>query len=154
LAFDYLAPSAWASIGAIAAKLDETSTTVSRQGERLDDYKEEVKTTVDHQVILGREDFYKQLEDFKLAFIQATRGLGGRLDNVKLRMVGMSNTTTHQTIPKRNQRAQPHPVNNANAGPTNPNQQERIVIGDDHNAADLIGLVETRVDDMERKLSG
>jgi hypothetical protein len=71
LAFDYLAPSSWASIGAIPAKTDGIWKMVTTQGERLDTYKSEVASSADTQVKLGHEDFYKRLEDFKLAFIQA-----------------------------------------------------------------------------------
>jgi hypothetical protein len=84
LAFDYLAPSAWASIGAMAAKIDETWKALTTQGGRLDSYKAKISTKVDLQVKLGREDFYRRLEDFKAAFIQSSRALAGRLDNVEL----------------------------------------------------------------------
>jgi hypothetical protein len=57
LRFDYLAPSAWASIGALAAKKDVICKTVSMQGGRLDSYKDKVKMTVDQQVELGLKDF-------------------------------------------------------------------------------------------------
>jgi hypothetical protein len=70
LAFDYLTPSAWASIGVMAIKLDEICKKVTTQDGRLDNYKEEIKMSVDHQVKLGQEDFYWRLEDFKIAFIQ------------------------------------------------------------------------------------
>jgi hypothetical protein len=97
LAFEYLAPSAWASIGAIAAKLDGFGAKVVDQGKILYTYKEEVKTLVNHQVKLGREDFYKRLQDFKEAFIQATRGLGGRLNNVDVRLIGLCNNPVPQS---------------------------------------------------------
>jgi hypothetical protein len=66
----------------------------------LDTYKEEVKTLVDHQVKLGKEDFYKRLEDFKEAFIHTTRGLaGGRLNNVELWMIGLCDNAI-QPVPQ------------------------------------------------------
>jgi hypothetical protein len=89
LAFDYLAPSTWASIGAMAEKLDEVSKSSAIQNQRLDTYQGEVKTYVQREVKSSGEDFYHKLNDFKLAFIQATRGLGGRLDSVQLSMLGL-----------------------------------------------------------------
>jgi hypothetical protein len=69
LAFDCLAPSTWASIGAMDEKLDEVSKSLVIQNQRLDTYKGEVKTSVQHQVKSSGEDFYHKLNDFKLAFI-------------------------------------------------------------------------------------
>jgi hypothetical protein len=89
LAFDYLAPSTWASIGAMAEKLDEVSKALALQNRRLETYKGDVKTSVQRQVKSSGEDFFLKLNDFKMAFIQATRGLGGRLDNVELSMIGL-----------------------------------------------------------------
>jgi hypothetical protein len=149
LAFDYLAPSAWASIGAIAAKLDGIWTTVTVQGTRLDSFKSEVTTSVEAQVKLGREDFYKQLEDFKFAFIQALRGLGGRLDNVELRMIGMCDNQP-QAPPAPKVSYQQQRVNDSNLQPT---YRETIVINDD-DPMEVVSRVETRVDNMERKLQG
>jgi hypothetical protein len=142
LAFDYLAPSAWASIGAIAAKLDSACKTIAAQGSRLDDYKEEVKVSVDCQVKSGGEDFYKRLDKFKTAFIQATRGLGNRLDNVELQVIGLADTPTAPI--------QAQPAVNADRAPR---RQETVVIGD-NTAIEIATRVETRVDDMERKLRG
>jgi hypothetical protein len=72
LAFDYLAPSMWASIGAMTEKLDKLEKSPSVQSVRLDTYKGEVKAFVQRQVKASGEDFYAKLHDFKLAFIQAT----------------------------------------------------------------------------------
>jgi hypothetical protein len=75
LSFDYLAPSAWASIGAMAEKLDEIDKSLKTQSARLDFYKKEISSSVDNQVRESRDDFYGKLNSFKMAFISATRGL-------------------------------------------------------------------------------
>jgi hypothetical protein len=98
LTFNYLAPSAWASISAMAAKLDKICQQVSTQGQRLDNYKQEIKMSVDHQVKLGQEDFYQRLEDFKIVVMQGTRCLGSRLDNVELCMIGLCNNNTPPAV--------------------------------------------------------
>jgi hypothetical protein len=126
LAFDYLAPSAWASIGSIAAKIDEVWKTMTLQGKRLDTYKSEIISSVDTQVKAGSEDFYKRLEEFKLAFIQALRGLGRRMDNLELRMIGNGNTLQPASSPQVNYQYQ-----SANPPPVQPARRETIVIGDD-----------------------
>jgi hypothetical protein len=56
LAFDYLAPLAWASIGAMAPKIDGTWKSLTTQGGHLDSYKTKISTRVDLQVKLGQED--------------------------------------------------------------------------------------------------
>jgi hypothetical protein len=148
LAFDYLAPSAWASIGAIAAKLDEIWKNVTAQGTRLDTYKKEVEKKVDEKVQLGYEDIYKRLDDFKLAFIQALRGLGGRMDNLELRMIGNPNPPPAPFPPPP---AYHQLAANDLTVPQNP--RETIVIGDD-DPNEIVSRVERRVDEMERKLQG
>jgi hypothetical protein len=50
LAFDYLAPSTWASIGAMAKKLDKIGKALLTQGTHLDAYKAEVKSLMERQV--------------------------------------------------------------------------------------------------------
>jgi hypothetical protein len=60
---------------------------------RLGSYKAEIGTSVDLQVKLGGEDFYRRLESFKARFIMASRGLGSRLDNVELCLIGLSTNT-------------------------------------------------------------
>jgi hypothetical protein len=89
LAFNYLSPSAWASIGAIAAKLDEVWKDLNSQKARLDSYKAEVNSSVEKQVKLGREYFYFRLEEFKTAFILVSRGI---LDNSSR---GLFTTSSH-----------------------------------------------------------
>jgi hypothetical protein len=137
LAFDYLAPSAWASIGAMAAKVDSLSKLITGQSTRLDGYKNEVKTSVEQQVRTVGEGFYTRLEDFKIAFIQAIRGLGNRLDNLELRLIGIGDAPVPLV-------QQLQPVRRA---------QETIVIGDD-TAFEAVTRVEIQVDEMERKLRG
>jgi hypothetical protein len=89
LAFDYVAPSAWASIGAMAEKLDEVGNTLALQDHRLVSHKEDVKQLVDRQAKSNQESHHRKLDSFKQAFISATRGLGGRLDDVQLTLIGM-----------------------------------------------------------------
>ena len=109
LAFDYLAPSTWASIGAMAEKLDEIGKSVSAQGARLDTYKAEVRASVEEQTKSIREDFYTKLDSFKGAFILATRGLGGRLDNVELSVMGLvSQAQASSTTIRLSQETDPH----------------------------------------------
>lgn len=87
LAFDYVAPSAWASIGAMAEKLDEVEKTLAIQDHWLVSHKEDVKQLVERQVKSNQESGHRKLDSFKQAFISATRGLGGRLDNVELTLI-------------------------------------------------------------------
>jgi hypothetical protein len=90
LAFHYLAPSSWALIRAIASKLDEVRAKQNTHGSCLDDFKSEIGSSVNDKVKLTREDFYRRLHEFKAAFINASRGLAGRLDNAELRVLGLS----------------------------------------------------------------
>jgi hypothetical protein len=87
LAFDYLSPLAWASIRAIAAILDKVWRDLNSHKARLNLYKAEVSMLVENQVKLRQEDFYLLLEEFKIEFILASRGLGGRLDNDELKLI-------------------------------------------------------------------
>ncbi len=89
-ASDYLAPSSWASIGAMASKLDEVRAKQNSYGSHLDDFKSEIGSSVDDKVKLTQEDFYQQLNEFKAAFTNASRGQRGRLDNVELCVLGLS----------------------------------------------------------------
>jgi hypothetical protein len=62
---------------------------------RLDSYKAEVNLSVENQIKLGQEDFYYCLDSFKSAFISASRGLGRRLDNVELKLIGAVENTSN-----------------------------------------------------------
>jgi hypothetical protein len=121
---------------------------MTSQGKRLDTYKSEIISSVDTQVKAGSEDFYKRLEEFKLAFIQALRGLGRRMDNLELRMIGNGNTLQPAPSPQVNYQYQ-----SANPPPVQPARRETIVIGDD-DPIEIVTRVELRVDDLERKLQG
>jgi hypothetical protein len=93
LAFDYLSPLAWASISSIAEKLDKLGKHLDLHNSRLDFHMTDVSLSVESQVKLSREDFYHCLDAFKTAFISASRGLGGRLDNVELKLIGVIENT-------------------------------------------------------------
>jgi hypothetical protein len=85
-----ICPLSWASIGALAEKLDEIEKGQTTQSVLLDSYKSKTSLTIHQQVKLSDKDFYQRLEGFKTPFISATtRGLGGPLDNVKLKLIGM-----------------------------------------------------------------
>lgn len=87
LAFEYLAPSAWVSIGAVATKLDGLKTIVTIQGVHLDHCKPDAHTlAVDLRFKGWEEKHQARSDDFK-AIITAVRALGGRLDNVELNIV-------------------------------------------------------------------
>jgi hypothetical protein len=84
LAMDYLAPSAWGSIGAIATQLDIVGLSVTTQASKLDNFQTENLLSMEDLSRLNREDFLRRLESFKTAFIGVSKGLGGRLDIVEL----------------------------------------------------------------------
>jgi hypothetical protein len=92
LPFDYLALSAWATIGAMAENLDEINKSLKTQSSRLDFYKKEIISSFDDQVQASWDNSYGKLNLFKTAFISTTRGLGGQLDNVELSMIGFVNS--------------------------------------------------------------
>jgi hypothetical protein len=155
LAFDYLAPSAWASIGAMAAKLDEMVTAMRTQGGRLDSFKAEISLSVDDQLKSGQEDFYQRLDNFKSAFIQTSRGLGGRLDNVELRLVALpptpAITITH--VPGHRNRPGNTVDMMSRAGPGCTTFRNDPIDVDDADLPELTSRIESRVDELERKLN-
>jgi hypothetical protein len=111
---------------------------------------------VDEKVKLGREDIYLQLEDFKGAFIQASRGLGSCLDNVELRLIGLSNNPQAPATAPPNIRC----TSNAWAGTLgevadNMSRQppKPIYVGDDL-FEEVTTRIKTRVNELEQKLSG
>jgi hypothetical protein len=73
-----------------ATKLDEFRLKQVSRGSHLDNYKSEIGAFINTKVKLGQEDFYRQLEEFKAAFINSSRGLSGRLDNVELHVLSLS----------------------------------------------------------------
>jgi hypothetical protein len=97
---------------------------------------------------------------FKSAFISASRGLGGRLDNVELKLIGVSENTkegvnppTSQHVPNHLPGLNPERTGAAqNRRPTN--QQQGTTIEIDNDVSEELVRVETRVDNMEQKLTG
>jgi hypothetical protein len=89
LAFDYLSPSAWASIEAMAAKSDDVWKDLKVHKTKLDLYKSKVNATVENQIQLGQEEYFNRLEEFKKAFISASRSLERRLEYVELKLIGI-----------------------------------------------------------------
>jgi hypothetical protein len=74
----------------MAENLDKIDKSSKVQSSWLDFYKKEISLSVDNQVQASRNDSYV------MAFILATRGLGGRLDNVELSMIGLTRNSTPQ----------------------------------------------------------
>jgi hypothetical protein len=165
LAFDYLSPSAWASIGALAEKLDVIGKTQATQSSRLESYKKEIRATMTNQIELSREDFYQRLESFKTAFISASRSLGGRLDNVELRLIGIDDNSGFGTAPTGSRPARHPNAQYGRSGTVDPlsqafeggrSQREAIDLDDldDQDSRHKIARVELRVDLMEQKVLG
>jgi phage shock protein A len=160
LAHDYLAPSAWGSIGAMAAKLDnferriqnQATVTTTHKREFLNNMTElqvDVESKIISEIKVSRDEFFQRFESFKLAFISATRGLGGRMDNVEIQLMGMvsklghtGSTLTHV----------PGPV----MSPQDTDRLSRDASNVDTNdlANEVIKRIETRMVDMENRLSG
>jgi hypothetical protein len=149
LAFDYLAPSAWGSIGAVAFKLDELWKKLDLQESKLDSSQKDTVAAVDQQVKLGQADYYSKLESFKKAFIDTSRGLGGRLGNVEMQLAGvpMGGALSNQIF---------QAAAGASAGHVdNPSVSSRAGLKqDDHESPDdIVARVESRIGAMETKLS-
>jgi hypothetical protein len=157
LSFDYLAPSVWASIGVMAKKLDEIDKSLKAQSDRLDFYKNNINSSVAEQVKESRDEYYGKLSSFKTAFISAARGLGVRLDNVKLSMIGLVNVAP-QIQPVRIAdprsglgRTADHASHMPLIGTLGQNQVTNV----DEETADQMGIrIENRVNSLEKKLNG
>jgi hypothetical protein len=121
---------------------------------RLDSYKSEVNASVESQVRLGQEDFYQRLDSFKAAFISASRGLEGRLDYVELKLIGVLENSSNGFQPSSSQRiSTSYPGLNSESGTATRNQHRATTIDVDNNAEEELRHVETRVDNLERKLN-
>jgi hypothetical protein len=156
LAYDYLAPSAWGSIGAMAAKLDKLDMNIGNHGSLLDSHQLEVQAKITTQINASREEFFQRFESFKVAFIGATRGLGGRMDNVELQLMGMTSglgqrDTTLAYVPGSRNGETVDLLSRTNLPPI----QETVGHEDvDGLANKVVKQIETRMVDMEHKLSG
>jgi hypothetical protein len=156
LAFEYLSPLAWASIGSIAEKLDYLGKHIDLHNSRLDSHKADINLSVENHVKLSRDNFYHCLDAFKTAFISTSRGLGGRLDNVKFKLIGVIENTNHRAQQLTSQHA---PKSNSgfnlerttgtrnesttDQGQDAANQKDKV-------ASDELVRVETRVDNTEK----
>jgi hypothetical protein len=94
LALAYMAPSAWASIGAMAANLDPFGFKLGLVGTTLAAFKLEINMWCEASIKASQELSYKDMEDFKMVFIGATRALSGQLDNIKLSLSHSPSQTT------------------------------------------------------------
>jgi hypothetical protein len=161
LASDYLSPSAWASIGALTDTLAKIKQSQTTQSVRLESYKTENTSTMQQHVKLSRKDFYQRLDTFKTAFISATRGLGGPLDNVKLKLIGMVDNSIHGSLqerqePRRNsiallgQSATANPLPESFTG--GQTQNDAILLDESDTGHKVARVVEHRVDLMEQKV--
>ena len=93
LALEYMAPSMWASIGAMAVKLDGLRLKLVSHWNLLVCFKWTIQDWCKTQVAASQENYYKRIQDFKAAFMIATRALSGRIDNVELSLSGLSTPT-------------------------------------------------------------
>ncbi len=117
-------------------------------------YKYEVKSSVEGQVKASREDFYFKLDAFKTAFISATRGLGGRLDNVELSLIGVAanaNDVAMTVTPTRPSHSGLNKTADQLSRTMNYTSRETIDMTD-KTVDELAARVETRINSMEKKL--
>ena len=122
----------------------------------MDAYKSEVKSSVEGQVKASREDFYFKLDAFKTAFISATRGLGGRLDNVELSLIGVAanaNDVAMTVTPTRPAHSGLNETADRLSRTMNYTSRETIDMTD-KTVDELAARVETRINSMEKKLHG
>jgi hypothetical protein len=77
LFLEYLAPSVWALIGAIAMRLDGVKAIVSTQGIRFDDYKTDVNSSIGLKFKVWDNENQARSNNFRGAIIAAVHVLGG-----------------------------------------------------------------------------
>jgi hypothetical protein len=126
---------------------------MANQGSLFDAYKVEFDITVGTQVRVTREDFVQRFDTFKSAFVGATRGLGGQMDNMELQLIDMSSQLRQGKV---------HMVYvpGACSGKTadrmsrTTTNQEQNAAGVSNLAAKVIKEVEAWMIAMENKLSG
>jgi hypothetical protein len=155
LAVDYMAPSAWASIGAIATRLDELGVHQISHQTQLEDLKLEINVSIGNQLSVSQDEARARLSDFKRAFIEAIRGLGGRLDSAELQIISLvaklSNRGSEVVhIPTRETDLDRLSRNLTIdlAGPTTPNPSTELA------SDEFATRVEARLVKLETKLSG
>jgi hypothetical protein len=84
LALEYMAPFIWTSVGVMAAKLDGFGLKLVNQGSLHFSSKKNVQEWCEVQVPANQEDYCKCIQDFKVAFIVATRALSRGISNFEL----------------------------------------------------------------------
>jgi hypothetical protein len=170
LAYDYLAPSAWGSIGALATKLDSVEKKMSTQEavvvahkigvlHELVTHKADLQGSLTVQVNVIQEEFTKRFDAFKGAFIGATRGLGGRLDNVEIQIMSMVSKLGDRNVALEYTALPRGPTEGHNAidraSRMEVDQGRGQALGETSDlAAEVIQQIETRMVAMENKLSG
>ncbi len=87
-----------------------------------------------------------------MAFISASRGLGGRLDDVELKLVGIDHLSRGAPATPSHLTRDPH--SGLNSGADAASRVRPMLLSDDDVSAKELARVESRVDTMERKLHG
>jgi hypothetical protein len=77
------------------SRLDKLGHNFSSHVHQLDRFKEGISRHTEEQIRISHDDFHFRLEDFKKAFIEAIRGVRGRLDNAELHIIGMVAKLSH-----------------------------------------------------------
>jgi hypothetical protein len=84
LSLEYMAPSAWASIGNLATKLDKLGEAIGRQVSRFESHKKTMGEWCESKINSNFSQHHKRMEEFKATFIGTVRALSKRIDNVEL----------------------------------------------------------------------
>ena len=141
----------------MASKLDSVDKRLMDQVLTLDTFRLEVQSTIATQIMVSRDEAYHKLDSFKAALIGATRGLGGQMDKVELRLVDLAATLQQGPISMEfvpggsrgdmadalSRRPSPPPM----APSARPEDISAL-------ANEVITKIEMRMVDMETKLSG
>jgi hypothetical protein len=141
----------------MASKLDEVRAKQNSYGSHLDDFKSEIGSSVDDKVKLTQEDFYQQLNEFKAAFTNASRGQRGRLDNVELCVLGLSeNSGTGNHEPNITNTVHPTADRFSHKEDRHRLDQDTTTSGgrDDGALENLTQQVKIRINEIEEKLHG
>jgi hypothetical protein len=84
LSSEYMAPSAWALIGNLAAKLDKLGEAIGSQAGRFEAHKKLVGEWCESKINSNFSQHHKRMEEFKATFIGTVRALSKRIDNVEI----------------------------------------------------------------------
>jgi hypothetical protein len=157
-AYDYLAPSALGSIGAMAAKLDNLEMSIGSQESCLDSHQLKVQAKITTHINASHQEFFQHFDSFKGAFIGATRGLRGQMDNVNLHLMGMvsglrKGDATWEHIPGLHRSETVDLMSRMNLSPIQESQHRVGHEDADGLANKVIKQIETHMINMENKLS-